>query len=115
VRKARVLIVTDGNEKSSHDFFDLEATPKGRPLFRTSTPARFGRIKRNTCGRPAPARFDLVIFEPLRPGERRGDAAGPRLLHPTMLASAVKRGDMPELKEAENTQSDEQASPDGAT
>ena len=97
VRKARVLIVTDGNE-ILHDFFDLDATQKVA-VVSYITPADLKDKAKYL--RPARAgAFDLVIFDRCAP---ENEEAMP--LANTYFIDDVpppwKRGDMPELKEAQ--------------
>ena len=97
VRKARVLIVTAGNE-ILHDFFDLDATHKvaDRHLPQAGRPEGRGEV-------PRPARdgaFDLVVFDRCAP---ENEDAMP--LGNTFFIGDVpppwKRADMPPLKDAQ--------------
>jgi hypothetical protein len=96
VRKARVLIVTDGNEILS-DFFDLEATHKVADV-RYLKPAD---LKDETkYRRPAlDGAFDLVIFDRCAPPDEESMPAGN-----TFFIGDVpppwKRADMPPLQNA---------------
>jgi hypothetical protein len=97
VRKARVLLVTPGNEILS-DFFDLEAT---------------ARVARVTYLRPAdlddeakykrPAQngeYDLVVFDRCAPATEEAMPLGNSFFIDA-LPPPWKRGDMPPLKEAQ--------------
>lgn len=97
VRKARVLIVTDGDE-ILHDFFDLDATQKVA-IVTYITPADL----KDDAKYKRPARdgvFDLVVFDRCAP---ENEDAMP--LGNTWFIDDVpppwKRADMPELKEAQ--------------
>jgi von Willebrand factor type A domain/Aerotolerance regulator N-terminal len=97
VRKARVLIVTDGNE-ILHDFFDLDATQKVA-IVSYITPADLKDQAKYL--RPARAgAFDLVIFDRCAP---ENEEATPLANTYTIddVPPPWKRGDMPELKEAQ--------------
>jgi hypothetical protein len=97
VRKARVLIVTPGNE-ILRDFFDLDATAKVANVTYLAPPdlkdeAKYGRPVRN-------GEFDLVVFDRCAPETEAGLPLGN-----TFFIDAVpppwKRGDMPPLKETQ--------------
>jgi hypothetical protein len=97
VRKARVLIVTPGNE-ILRDFFDLEATSKVANVSYLAPAdlkdeAKYGRAVRN-------GEYDLIIFDRCAPESEAGMP-----LANTFFIDAVpppwKRGDMPPLKETQ--------------
>ena len=98
VRKARVLIVTRGNE-ILHDFFDLEATRQGGQSSPISSPADL----KDDAKYLRPARdgaFDLVIFDRCA---SENEEAMP--LGNTFFIGDVpppwKRADMPPLRKAQ--------------
>jgi hypothetical protein len=106
VRKARVLIVTSGND-ILRDFFDLEVTRKVADVAYL-TPADL----KDDAKYRGPARngeYDLVLFDRCAP-EKEEDMP----LGNTFFIAAVpppwKRADMPPLKEDTNPQSDQQSS-----
>jgi hypothetical protein len=97
VRKARVLIVTPGNE-ILRDFFDLDATAKVANVNYLAPAdlqdeAKYGRPARN-------GEYDLIVFDRCAP---ENEAALP--LGNTFFIDAVpppwKRADMPPLKETQ--------------
>jgi hypothetical protein len=97
VRKARVLIVTDGNE-ILHDFFDLDATQKVA-VVTYITPADLASADKYL--RPAQAgAFDLVVFDRCHPDKEEAMPLGDTFFIDD-VPPPWKKDDMPPYKDAQ--------------
>ena len=97
VRKAHVLIVTDGNE-ILHNFFDLEATQKVAVVTIIATADLKDQDEVSSAGPGGGVRSGDVRSLPA--GQRGGHAAGRTPTSSTTCRRRGSKADMPELKDA---------------